>query len=67
MNNKQMFCARINKELYKDATRLKNLEGNTSSINKYIDEGLRHVIDVHLKNLSVQRKKRETLNAIYGQ
>lgn len=66
MSAKHSFLTRIDKQLWEDITKLKNLEGGTSTINGYVHEGLRYVRDTHLQNMTVQRKKRETLKVIYG-
>ena len=63
---KKPYLARIEQSLLDDAKRLKKLEGGSSTINGFIHEGLRIVIDNHLQSMSVHRKRSETLRTASG-
>mgnify|MGYP000918985922 CR=1 FL=1 len=62
MNRIHEYAARIDYDLWEDMTKVKNLDAGTTSINSFVNEGLRMVRDQKMEQISQQRRRRESLS-----
>ena len=62
MNRIHEYAARIDYDLWKNMTKVKNLDAGTTSINSLVNEGLRMVRDQKMEQISRQRRRRESLS-----
>ena len=58
------YAARINHDLWMDCLRVKELDSGTTSINAFVNEGLKMVRDRKTQEITAQRKQRNTLQSM---
>ena len=63
MKNTHDYAARIDFDLWMDCLKVKELDGGTTSINALVNEGLKMVRDSKMREITAQRKRRNTLQS----
>jgi hypothetical protein len=58
------YAARIDYDLWMDCMKVKELDGGTTSINALVNEGLKLVRDKKMREITAQRKRRNTLQSM---
>jgi hypothetical protein len=58
------YAARIDCDLLMVRLRIKELDSGTTSINAFVNEGLKMVRDRKMQEITAQRKKRNTLESM---
>ena len=61
------YAARIDYDLWMDCLRVKELDASTTSINSMVNEGLKMVRDKKMQEITLQRKRRNTLQSMVSQ
>ena len=64
MKNTHDYAARIDFDLWMDCLKVKELDGGTTSINALLNEGLKMVRDSKMREITAQRKRRNTLQSM---
>ena len=58
------YAARIDHDLWMDCLKVKQLDAATTSINALVNEGLKMVRDRKMQEITIQRKRRNTLQSM---
>lgn len=61
---KHPYLSKIDNRTWNDIQNLRNQLPEHVSVNAFINEGLRHVIETKLQGISRMKKNRESLNAM---